>query len=207
MELSQVIYFITVSMMLTLLPGPDILFVITQSISQGRKAGIATALGLCSGVTVHTLAAAFGISAILQQSAVVFQIVKYAGACYLLYLAWQAVREGKTALAAESVPKQSLSSLYKRGILMNVLNPKVSLFFLAFLPQFVTPEAGNTSLQMIFLGFVFMIQSVLIFTVVAVFSGSFGRKLFDNPRVSRYVNIFKASLFAIIGIRLALPDK
>jgi len=206
-ELSQVIYFITVSMMLTLLPGPDILFVITQSISQGRKAGIATALGLCSGVTVHTLAAAFGISAILQQSAVVFQIVKYAGACYLLYLAWQAVREGKTALAAESVPKQSLSSLYKRGILMNVLNPKVSLFFLAFLPQFVTPEAGNTSLQMIFLGFVFMIQSVLIFTVVAVFSGSFGRKLFDNPRVSRYVNIFKASLFAIIGIRLALPDK
>jgi threonine/homoserine/homoserine lactone efflux protein len=207
MDFSQVAYYLSVCALLTLMPGPDILFVIMQSISQGRKAGIATALGLCSGVTVHTLAAALGISAILQQSAAVFQVLKVAGACYLLYLAWQAFREGRSAMTMDEVPKLSLPALYKRGILMNVLNPKVSLFFLAFLPQFVTPGSGNPPLQMIFLGLLFMLQSIVIFTIVAVFAGSLGRKLFDNPRIGRMVNLAKAGLFAFIGIRLVLPEE
>lgn len=207
MDLSNVLTFIAASMLLTLAPGPDILFVITQSITQGRKAGVATALGLCSGVTVHTLAAAFGVSAILQQSAAAFLVLKYAGACYLLYLAWQAYKEGKTVLSAQNVQKLDLAALYKKGILMNVLNPKVSLFFLAFLPQFVSPQAGNVPLQIATLGVLFMLQAIFVFTMVAVFSGSFGKRLFNNERIGKYVNIGKASIFALIGIRLAWPEK
>jgi threonine/homoserine/homoserine lactone efflux protein len=207
MDVSHVAYFLAACVLLTLMPGPDILFVIMQSISQGRKAGIATALGLCSGVTVHTLAAALGISAIIAQSAAVFQALKVAGACYLLYLAWQAVREGKSALTAEAVPQLSLPALYKRGILMNVLNPKVSLFFLAFLPQFVTPVSGSAPLQMIFLGLLFMLQAIVVFSLVAVFAGSLGRKLFHNAGIGRIIQYSKAALFTFIGIRLIFSDK
>ncbi|AMA73163.1 LysE family translocator [Aneurinibacillus thermoaerophilus] len=208
MEISHVLYFAAVSAMLTLAPGPDILFVITQSVSQGKKAGIATALGLCSGVTVHTLAAAFGISAILYQSTVAFQALKYAGACYLLYLAWQAFKEKDAPLLpVEAITEYKLGALYRRGILMNVLNPKVSLFFLAFLPQFVTPGAGNNALQMIVLGFVFMIQAIIIFSVVALLSGSVGQKILHNATISKYVNLAKAIIFSLIGIQLALSEK
>ncbi|MGE5701150.1 MAG: LysE family translocator [Clostridia bacterium] len=207
MDVSGILYFLTVSMILTLLPGPDIIFVILQSISNGKKAGIATALGLCSGITVHTLAAALGISAVLAQSGTAFQLIKYAGALYLLYLAWQAFREGRSTLAAQSVPTLTLPALYKRGILMNVLNPKVSLFFLAFLPQFVSPGSGNAPLQMTFLGILFMLQAVVLFSIIALFAGSVGRRLFDNPKVARFVNLIKGSVYAFIGIRLAWPDR
>jgi threonine/homoserine/homoserine lactone efflux protein len=207
MDLSNILYFIAACMLLTIAPGPDILFVIAQSISHGRKAGIATALGLCSGVTVHTLAAALGISAILHQSTLAFQILKYAGACYLLFLAWQALRERKQPLSAVQVSKKSMGALFRRGIFMNVLNPKVSLFFLALLPQFVTPGTMNPSLQMIVLGLIFMVQAIFIFSIVAFFAGSFGKKVLSRPRVAYYVNTAKAGLFAIIGIRLAMAEK
>jgi threonine/homoserine/homoserine lactone efflux protein len=207
MDVSHVLSFLVVSMLLTIAPGPDILFVIMQSISHGKKSGIATALGLCTGVTVHTLAAAFGISAILHESVLAFQILKYAGALYLLYLAWQAFKEGKQAFSTETVPKQSLSSLYKRGIFMNVLNPKVSLFFLAFLPQFVSPASGHMSIQMIFLGILFMLQAILIFTIVAVCAETFGRKIIGSTGAMKYVNVLKAGVFACISIRLAFYEK
>lgn len=203
MDLSHLMYFIVTSMLLTVAPGPDILFVVAQSVSHGRKAGIATALGLCSGITVHTLAAALGISAVLHQSSTAFQVLKLAGAGYLLFLAWQALKEGRNALALQTVQKQRAGLLFRRGILMNVLNPKVSLFFLAFLPQFVSPRAGHTALQMVFLGLIFMVQAVVIFTSVAVFSGSIGRKVLEKPRVAKYVNVAKAGIFAVIGLRLA----
>jgi threonine/homoserine/homoserine lactone efflux protein len=199
--------FLLVAIVLTLAPGPDILFVMAQSMSNGKKAGIATALGLCSGITVHTMAAALGISAILYQSNVAFRIVKYAGAVYLLYMAWRAFKEGDAPLTANTVEKRSLASLYRKGILMNVLNPKVSLFFLALLPQFVSTKAGNPVLQMIVLGLVFMVQAILIFSLVSLFAGSIGQKLHKHPRMNRYINKGKAGLFAMIGIRIALAEK
>ena len=143
MEVSSLIYFIAVSMLLTIAPGPDILYVITQSITQGKRAGIATALGLCTGLIVHTTAAAFGASAILQQSAIAFQILKYAGAIYLFFLAWKAFREKEHSLSGMTTKNKDVASLYRQGIYMNILNPKVGLFFLAFLPQFVNSKAGN----------------------------------------------------------------
>jgi threonine/homoserine/homoserine lactone efflux protein len=202
-DITVVFYFFIASVILTLTPGPDILFVFAQSASQGKKAGIATALGLCTGLIGHTTAAAIGISAILYQSTVAFQIVKYAGAVYLLYLAYEALREGEadvsTALRKTFKPKR----LYKKGIIMNLLNPKVSLFFLAFLPQFIEPGAGNIPLQMVFLGIVFIIQAFLIFSVVSALAGYAGEKLWSHPKVFKGINIAKAGIFTFLAVSLA----
>ena len=127
---SQLLYFLAASVALTLLPGPDIVFVLTQSISKGKLAGIATASGLCTGLLFHTIAAALGGSAIIYRSALAFTALKYVGAVYLLYLAYKALKEGGELINADAVKDTNASLFYKRGIFMNVLNPKVSLFFL-----------------------------------------------------------------------------
>lgn len=129
LSFSALVSFIGASILLTIAPGPDNLFVVAQSVSHGRKAGIATALGLCSGITVHTMAAALGISAILYQSDLAFRLMKYIGALYLIYLACQAIKERNVMAIEDKVEKQTGFSLYRRGIFMNVLNPKVALFF------------------------------------------------------------------------------
>lgn len=207
MQIGTVLSFVAASMLLSITPGPDILYVMTQSISQGKKAGIATALGLSTGLIVHTAAAALGVSAILQQSAVAFRILKYAGALYLFYLAWKALRE-KTAFALDAAnTAKDGAALYRQGILMNILNPKVGLFFLAFLPQFVNSAAGNVPGQMIVLGLIFMLQTIVIFSLVALFSGAIGQKLLGRPRVAKYIGYAKASVFALIGIKLALSER
>ncbi|MGB9927512.1 MAG: LysE family translocator [Methanosarcina sp.] len=206
-EQSQLIYFIAASAALTLLPGPDILFVLTQSISQGKSAGIATASGLCTGVLIHTTAAALGISAIVYKSALAFEIVKYAGAAYLLYLAWQAFREKGELISSAPARETEIFALYRRGIFMNVLNPKVALFFLAFLPQFVNISSGDVPMQMIFLGIIFMIQAWLIFSAISVFAGVIGEKIVKRPRVGKYINYGKAGIFTFIGVKLALSHK
>jgi threonine/homoserine/homoserine lactone efflux protein len=204
---SQLIYFIAASAALTFLPGPDILFVLTQSISQGKMAGVATATGLCTGILVHTSAAALGISALIYESALAFEIVKYAGAAYLLYLAWQALRESGELVSSTPVRETDIFALYRRGIFMNVLNPKVALFFLAFLPQFVNLESGNIPMQMIFLGVVFLIQAWLIFSAISVFAGTIGDKIVHRPGIGKYINWGKAGVFTIIGVKLALSHK
>lgn len=206
-EQSQLIYFIAASAALTFLPGPDILFVLTQSISQGKMAGIATATGLCTGILVHTSAAALGISALLYKSALAFEIVKYAGAAYLLYLAWQALRESGELLSSAPVRETNAFALYRRGIFMNVLNPKVALFFLAFLPQFVNLESGSVPMQMIFLGIVFLVQAWLIFSAISVFAGTIGDKIVQRPGIGKYINWGKAGIFTVIGVKLALAHK
>ncbi|WP_125154327.1 LysE family translocator [Clostridium rectalis] len=208
MDGSSLFYFITTAMLLTIIPGPDIIFVITQSISQGKKAGIATAFGLGSGIIVHTTAAALGVSAILHKSAIAFQILKYLGALYLLFLAWKALKEKEEFMLSKSNNKENLLTLYKRGVFMNILNPKVALFFLALLPQFVDTQAIIiVPIQMIILGIIFMIQAVSIFTVVSIFAGNFGSKLLNNSKVFKYISVVKASIFAFIGIKLALSSK
>jgi len=206
MEISSLLSFIVVSMLLTLAPGPDIVYVITQSITAGKRAGIATALGLCTGLIFHTTAAAFGISQIFRQSELAFTVLKYAGAIYMFYLAWLAFREKFISLTGILPTIRKTFSLYRQGILMNILNPKVALFFLAFLPQFVNTRAGNVSEQMLLLGVLFIIQAIIIFTLISVFAGIFGNRLVNNPRVSKTINYAKGSIFILIGIKLALAD-
>jgi threonine/homoserine/homoserine lactone efflux protein len=206
MTLSTILIFLGASVALTVSPGPDNLFVVTQGISRGRNAAIVTAWGMCSGITVHTLAAAAGISAIFYSSAIAFKAVKFAGAAYLLYLAWQALREhGPLRLSSTTVP--SGTALFRRGFVMNVLNPKVALFFLAFLPQFTTRDAGSISTQMALLGLIFMAQALVIFTIIGFFSGSVGNWIQNRPRAGKWFSWLSAAIFAALGFRLALAQR
>lgn len=207
MDIYVVLAFLGTAIALTLMPGPDILFVIAQSISQNKQAGIVTALGLCTGLLVHITAATVGISAFIYQSTVAFSIVKYAGAAYLLYLAWQSFRAGKTQLALSSGKSLNYRSLYKKGILMNLLNPKVSLFFLALLPQFINEANGYVSIQMLVLGGVFLIQALLIFSAVSLFSDKVRQMLVGNAFIEKRMNLIQGSIFALIGIRMALSER
>lgn len=203
MLLTNLLAFVFASILLTLAPGPDILYVAAQSISSGKRAGIITALGLCTGLIFHTTAAAFGISELFRHSPLAFNLVKYAGAAYLFWLAWQAFREKSGVPGLEAVPEKSNHSLYRQGILMNLLNPKVALFFLAFLPQFVTPGDVNISLQMLILGVVFIIQAIIVFSLVSVLSGYIGNFLSRNESASRYISIAKGIIFILIGLKIA----
>jgi threonine/homoserine/homoserine lactone efflux protein len=207
MTITTILLFLGASMALTVAPGPDNIFVVTQGIARGRRAAVVTAWGMCSGVTVHTLAAAAGISALFYSSAVAFQVVKYAGAAYLLYLAWQALREGgPLALSAAGAGPSGLA-LFRRGFIMNVLNPKVALFFLAFLPQFTVRDGGSIPLQMVLLGLLFMAQALVIFTLIGLFSGSIGGWLQRRPRAGRQFAWLAAGIFALLGVRLALAER
>lgn len=203
MDITTLLAFLSAAIILTLMPGPDILFVTAQSISQHKRAGMMTALGLCTGLIVHISAAALGLSAIIYQSATAFTIVKLAGAAYLLYLAWQSFRSrNETYLLQKQKPLMS-RSLYKRGIIMNVLNPKVSLFFLALLPQFVNEASGNVSLQMIVLGIVFIVQALLVFTIVCVLAEKIGDMLAKHSTFSKKLNVLQAILFTLIAMQIA----
>ena len=201
----QFLEFILASVLLTLMPGPDILFVITQSVTQGKKSGIIFALGLVTGLLFHISAAAFGISLIIYQSEVAFNVVKYAGAAYLIYLGILAIKDRKKdAFSLDFTNKKTVQKLYSKGILMNILNPKVSLFFLAFLPQFIDPKASEPHWQILILGGIFILQAILIFSGVAYLSDQLSFKLMQNKRVSLTVHWAKAVLFIGIGIQLIL---
>ncbi|GAB6891890.1 LysE family translocator [Geobacillus stearothermophilus] len=207
MEMEVILSFFSVAILLTLAPGPDILFVIAQSVSQGKQAGIATALGLCTGLLVHISAAVLGVSAVIYQSALAFAIVKYAGAAYLLYLAWQAFREKDSSLAFGRQKPMAYASLYKKGIVMNVLNLKVSLFFLALLPQFVDPSAGQIPQQMLVLGVIFLVQALAVFTLVSIGAEKLRQWLSAHTAITRRIHWLKGAIFALIGIQIAVSER
>lgn len=204
MDISQTAYFLGASVLLTIAPGPDNIFVVTQGITRGRKAAVLTALGMISGISVHTTAAALGISAIFYSSALAFNAVKLAGAAYLLFLAWKCIREHKQIKLSGSSGEVSVYALYRRGFIMNVLNPKVALFFLAFLPQFVSRDSENVAMEMILLGLIFMLQGLIIFTTIGLLSGSISNYLLKKPAISKTFSWLTAGILATLGIRLAL---
>jgi len=205
MEPNNLIYFLTAAIMLTILPGPDMLFVIAQSISLGKKAGISVALGLCTGLIFHTIAAAFGISIIIYNSDVAFMILKYLGVVYLIFLAFMALKESTINLNINW--QINKIHLYRKGILMNLLNPKVLLFFLAFLPQFVDQSDGNVSLQMVSLGIIFIIQAIIIFSIVSILASKISEKLITNKKFAKYLKWIKAGILLFIGISLIFVNK
>lgn len=206
MTIYSLLGYLCACMALTVSPGPDNIFVVTQGITRGRKAAIVTALGMCSGISIHTTAAALGISVIFYSSAVAFTMVKYAGALYLLYLAWKTLRN-RSSRGLTSELNLPAKALFWRGFIMNVLNPKVALFFLAFLPQFVTPAAGHLPLQMLLLGSIFMVQAVGIFSLIGWFSGTIGRLLQSRPHLEKHFDWLTAGVFASLGVKLALTER
>lgn len=204
MDLTLILPFLGAAVLLTIMPGPDNLFVLAQSITQNKKAGFATSLGLCSGLIVHISAAAIGISALLYQSSFAFTVVKLMGAGYLLFMAYESLKDRNKTSTLQEQPSQTYLALYRKGILMNILNPKVSLFFLALLPQFINHEAASPTFQMIFLGFVFILQALIIFFLISIYAGKLAKVIAGNATLSRRFNLIKAGLLTLIGIQIAL---
>lgn len=198
-------YFIA-CVVLAIVPGPDNIFVLTQSALRGKKAGILVVLGLCTGLLFHTTAVSLGVAVIFQTSALAFTLLKVAGAGYLLYLAWGAFRAGTTAIEGE---KNSLTNaqLYRRGIIMNITNPKVTIFFLAFLPQFADPQRGSLSFQMLVLGVVFILSAILVFGAIALAAGSVGEWLKRSEKVQKIMNRGAGVIFLGLAARLLLAER
>ena len=199
--------FFTASILLGIAPGPDNIFVLTQSALRGRSAGLVVMLGLCTGLIVHSTAVALGVAVIFQTSALAFFALKFIGAGYLLYLAWQAFRASATTFQAERSPEDNLWKLYRRGIIMNITNPKVSIFFLAFLPQFADPSLGPISLQLLLLGGVFIIATILVFGGIALLAGTLGQWLNRSARAQNIINKVTGTVFVCLALRLATTEQ
>ena len=207
MEGSTFGYFLTASILLTLAPGPDILYLLTKSLSDGTKAGIILACGLVSGIIFHTTLVMVGVAALIKSSATAMLLLKIFGAAYLLFLAFGAfksARANKKISLSRADKKFSSAALYKRGVLMNVLNPKVLLFFLAFLPQFVKVSSSGASLTILFLGVVFAAQALIIFSIVAIFAGRVRNLLLRKKNIGRILNFVEAAVLALIAVTLIL---
>lgn len=206
-SLSTLTTFFAASLLLGMAPGPDNIFVLTQSALRGRTAGILVTLGLCTGLIVHTLAVSLGVAAIFQASALAFNALKFIGAAYLLYLAWQAFRASASGISMGQRSSLSGWQLYRRGIIMNITNPKVSIFFLAFLPQFADPARGSLPLQMMLLGGLFIVATLLVFGGIALLAGVLGQRLSKSEKAERIMNRVAGTVFAALAVKLAMTQR
>lgn len=202
-DFTSLTVFVGASLALLLLPGPAVLYIVARSVSQGRGAGVVSALGVGLGSMCHVVAAALGLSALLMSSALAFQVVKYLGAAYLIYLGIRTLRS-REALLIESEGPRPWRRIFSQGIVVNVLNPKTALFFLAFLPQFVHVNAGNVTLQIILLGLLFTSLGICTDTLYALLSGTIGGWLRGNLRVLRAQRYFAGGTYITLGIATAL---
>lgn len=198
--------FLLASTLLGLAPGPDNLFVLTQSALFGPRAGLLVVLGLCTGLMVHTAVVAFGVAALLLAADSALLALRLAGALYLLYLAWQAFHAAAAPdLLHSRTSLLSGAQLYRRGIIMNLTNPKVLLFFLAFLPQFVTPGGLAAGLQVGLLGALFIAVTLVVFGGIAIAAGRLGQWLSRSARVQRWLHRLAGGVFVLLALRLLMP--
>ncbi len=207
METGTFFYFLAASILLTLAPGPDILYLLTKSLASGAKSGIILAAGLVSGIVFHTFLVMIGVAAIIQNSPLAMAALKIFGAGYLLFLAFKsftAAKRGGQISMKQSDKVNSAKKIYQRGVLMNVLNPKVLLFFLAFLPQFVNLSDESASFQIILLGITFAIQAFVIFSLIAIGAGKVRKILLQKKNLGRILNFVEAAVLAIIAVTLLI---
>ena len=199
--------FISASLALAVAPGPDNLFVLSQSALFGSRSGLLVTLGLCTGLLLHIAAATLGVAAIFQTSPLAFNLLKAVGAAYLVFLAVQAFRAGAAGLEAGLHSGSGARTLYVRGIIMNVTNPKVALFFLAFLPQFTDGARGSVALQMLLLGSFFMVSTLLVFGAVACFAGYLGDRLQRSGALQKTLNRVAGAIFIGLAVRLLVAER
>ena len=200
--------FVISGLILNMLPGPDSLYIVGRSATQGFRAGSAAALGIGGGTIVHILLAAFGLSAILATSAMAFSVVKLVGAVYLLYMAYSMLTDNSTtqSLSESKLNVVPLKKNYYQGFLTNVLNPKVALFFLAFVPQFIDPATEDKAISFIVLGLIFNINGMIWCHFLAWSSSVASQRLRQNVRVTKWLKKLGGGLFAYFGLRLALTE-
>lgn len=200
------IVFLTTGILLNLYPGPDSMYIIGRSISQGKVAGIFAVFGISSGSLFHTVIGSIGLSAIILSSAKAFIFIKWVGALYLFYQAILMFKDSKKHMlySNAAIEKKSLFKIYRQGTITNILNPKVALFFLALLPQFISPEASNKPLAFILLGLAFITTGTIWSILLAVFASYFSEKLRKNTRASKWMLRANAGLFGYLGVKLAM---
>ncbi|MBS0507851.1 MAG: LysE family translocator [Proteobacteria bacterium] len=220
-SLDTLLAFFGVSVLLALTPGPDNIFVLLQSAQRGWRAGMCVVLGLCLGLVGHTTAVALGLAAVFAASSVAFTVLKFCGAAYLAWLAWGALRaraevqevqqeaatHGATNPPASPAVSPGAARMVGRGVVMNLTNPKVLVFFLAFLPQFADPAQGAMARQIMLLGLVFMLATLLVFGAIACFSGAFGAILQRSARAQRLLNRVAGLVFLGLALRLATAQR
>ncbi len=203
------ILFFSAAFAINISPGPDLIYILSKTIAQGRKIGFASSLGVCSGALVHVFAAALGLSAILATSAIAFSIVKYVGAAYLIYLGIQALRSnGATFDKFEKNGSETTAwKAFKQGALIDILNPKVAIFFMAFLPQFIRPEMGSNAVQMLVLGFLVILVAIVVeFSIVLTAAQT--TNFFRNNRICAvWLDRLLGTVLVGLGIRLALIER
>lgn len=202
------VLFVTTGILLNLTPGPDTVYILGRSIAHGRRAGVASALGISVGSVFHTCAAALGLSAFLATSAWAFTAVKLAGAAYLIFLGVRALLERNRDLAIPAHFKRNdAAAAFRQGILTNILNPKVALFFLAFLPQFINSATPSKTLAFLILGLTFVTTGTIWCLILAWFSSTFSTRLRESPTVAALLNRIVGSFFIFLGLRLALAAR
>lgn len=200
---AQLLPFIAASVLLTLAPGPDNLLVLGLGMARGRRQGVAFGLGCAAGCLNHTALAALGVGALIVASELAFGALRVAGGVYLVWLGIQALRHAAPADAGGmAVPADSCARLFRRGLLANAINPKVVLFFLAFLPQFVQAGRGDAAWQIVQLGIVFTVQAALVFALIGAFAGALGERLARRPGLSAWLDRAAGGLFLLLGLRL-----
>ncbi len=192
--MDQILLFFISSLALTIMPGPDILFVINQSL-EDKKSGLLVSFGLCSGLIVHTLVLAFGLSAIIEQNDNVIMFFKYFGSVYLFYLAFQEFKKDRI------ISERQKENFYLRGVYMNLINPKVLIFFLAYFPNFLFSDTISTSSQFIILGAIFILQALIVFSIVSLASNRLISLLNIDSRNKKIV-YFKSFIFVLIGLSI-----
>lgn len=199
--------FLITCLIVVLIPGTGVIFTVSTGLTAGKRASVFAALGCTAGIVPHLLASVLGLSALLHTSALAFEALKYAGAAYLLYLAFATWRD-RSAFAMNDAPTlSSARSLMVRGLLLNILNPKLTIFFLAFLPQFVTPGAGAPALQMLLLSSVFMAMTFAVFVIYGLLANVFRRAVIESPRVQNWLRRSFAAAFAGLGLNLAFAQR
>jgi threonine/homoserine/homoserine lactone efflux protein len=204
---TNLVLFLTASLVVIVAPGPDNILVLTRGVAQGRSAALVSAAGASLGLVVHSGFAAVGLSALLAQSAVAFSVVKYIGAAYLIYLGVRALldREGFAVRRGEGpIP---LRKVFTQAVASNVLNPKIAVFFLAYLPQFADPTKGGTALQLLALGLAFALLTLAIFGALALFSGTVGSWLRTRPKFADGLGWLTGGVLILLGLRLALQER
>lgn len=205
-EVNNIIFFVIAGLTLNITPGPDMMFVITRSVTESTRSGVISSLGIAAGSVFHTLAVALGLSALLMAVPAAYEVIKYTGAAYLVYLGLKMLL-GKQSLKLDEDKKPAkLHSVFLQAMLTNIFNPKVALFFLAFLPQFVNP-AGNITFQLILLGLLFNFNGTIVNILVALSAGRLGKFMklkLNNSSVFKWIT---ASVFIGLGIRLALLER
>ena len=196
--------FLATGVLLNLTPGPDTAYILGRSIGQGRDAGIASALGITIGSIFHTCAAALGLSAILATSAFAFGVIKLLGGAYLVFLGIRMLLERQKQLSLPSdFRRRTTAAAFRQGILTNILNPKVALFFLAFLPQFIDPASSMKVPAFLVLGLTFVTTGTIWCLILAWFASSFSERLRGNQTIAQWLNRAAGSLFVFLGVRLA----